>query len=201
MSQSAAAVEKTKIYTVEEYFEIDAISEVKYEFVNGKLIEMPGEPIPNLRITQNCYKKLSLQLDDKGCEVFVFNAKTVIEKKTKYRYPDVVVTCKDEPDERFIQFPSILLEVLSPGTEGVDKTDKLREYRSIPSVQHYIIVASKEVSVQVYSRNGDPRKWIFEDFTELEDVVILPSLNAQLRLRDIYRGVNFEPQAVSDDAV
>jgi Uma2 family endonuclease len=198
MSAAAFAIEKTKIYTVEEYFEIDAISEVKYEFVNGKLIEMPGEPLPNLRIGQNCFKKLSTQLDDKGCETFIFGAKTVVEKKAKYRYPDVVVTCKEEPDERFIQFPSLLLEVLSPGTEGIDKTDKLREYRNIPTVQYYLLVASKEISVQVYTRNGDPRKWIFEEFTELDEVIALPHLNVELKLKDVYKGVNFGAQAVSD---
>jgi Uma2 family endonuclease len=32
-----------KIYTVEEYFELERNSEVKHEFVEGQLIEMPGE--------------------------------------------------------------------------------------------------------------------------------------------------------------
>jgi Uma2 family endonuclease len=200
MSAAAFAIEKTKIYTVEEYFEIDAISEVKYEFVNGKLIEMPGEPIPNVRMTTNCITRLNVQFENNNsdCIAYPFNGKTAVDKKAKFRYPDVVVACKDEPDERFIQFPSLLLEVLSPGTEGIDKTDKLREYRNIPTVQYYLLVASKEISVQVYTRNGDPRKWIFEEFTDLEDVIALPHLNVELKVKDIYKGVNFGAQAISD---
>ncbi len=178
-----------KIYTVEEYFEFEKQSEIRHEYVNGKLIAMPGELLPNIKISQNCFRILDDIFEDKGCDTYIFNAKMAVNINNRYRYPDVVVTCQKEPDIRMIQFPSLIVEVLSEGTKHVDKVDKLKEYRTLPTVQYYILVDSEKVEVTVYSRKG--KQWAHEIYTSLDEIIPLPFYNVQLPLIKMYKGLEF----------
>lgn len=179
-----------KTYTVEEYFEFEKQSEIRHEYVNGRLIAMPGESLPNIKISQNCFRTLADLFEDRGCETYIFNAKTVVNIKNRYRYPDVVVTCEREPDSRMVQFPSLLVEVLSAGTEHIDKGDKLHEYRALPTVQYYLMVASDKVHVTVHSRKDN--QWIRKEYAALTDVIALPFFDTSLPLSKIYRGLGFK---------
>ena len=178
-----------KTYTVEEYFEFEKHSEIRHEFVDGKVIAMPGELLPNIEISQNCFRTISDLFEDKGCETYIFNAKMAVNINNRYRYPDVVVTCEHEPDLRMIQFPSLVVEVLSEGTQHVDKGDKLREYQSMPTVQYYLLVASDSIQVTLYSRIG--KNWQEEMFKTADDSVPLPFFDTNLPLKKIYKGLNF----------
>ena len=48
--------------------------------------------------------------------------------------------------------PMIVVEVLSPSTERLDKAGKLADYFSIPSIAHYLIVDLKRRHVIHHSR-------------------------------------------------
>jgi Uma2 family endonuclease len=47
--------------------------------------------------------------------------------------------------------PSLLVEVLSPSTEEVDRVSKWRDYQLIPSLQEYVLV-SQESRVEIHRR-------------------------------------------------
>jgi Uma2 family endonuclease len=64
-----------KIYTVEEYFELERNSEVKHEFVEGNLIEMPREKRIANRIAGNIYALLLQLLNHKVFEVYIQDVK------------------------------------------------------------------------------------------------------------------------------
>lgn len=58
-------------------------------------------------------------------------------------------------DARVIDDPTLIIEVLSPSTEAIDRREKLAAYRRIPSVQEYVMVAQDQRSVEIYRRQGD----------------------------------------------
>ncbi len=178
-----------KIYTIEEYFEFEKHSEIRHEYVDGKLIAMPGELLPNIKISQNCFRALDDLFENKGCDTYIFNAKMAVNINNRYRYPAVVVTCQKEPDIRMIQFPSLVVEVLSEGTKHVDKGDKLKEYRTLSTVQYYLLVDSEKAEVTVYSRKD--KQWAHKIYTELDDVIPLPFYDVQLPLKKLYKGLEF----------
>lgn len=187
-----------KIYTVEEYFELEAHTQERIEFVDGKIYVMPGENLTNVRISQNCFITLKSVFDDKDCETYIFNAKTITKESRKYRYPDVVVTCVPEDDNRFIQNPCLCVEVLSESTEGVDRGAKLREYCAIPSMRHYLLISSDEPSAQLYSRTTEKGDWQVSFFEGLETVIPLQHFDCQLSMADIYKKITFG-EMKSDD--
>mgnify|MGYP000188650136 CR=1 FL=1 len=47
------------------------------------------------------------------------------DKADIFYYPDLVVTWNQDDQERFsLNYPCLIIEVLSPGTEAIDKREK-----------------------------------------------------------------------------
>src|SRR5579871_538708 len=79
----------------------------------------------------------------------------------KYVHPDITVSCEKEdrkPKDGNIRSPKIVVEVLSPSTENVDRGKKFQYYINYPTLQEYILIDSKKQSVEMYSKQGE--EWI-----------------------------------------
>lgn len=177
-----------KIYTVEEYFELERNSEVKHEFVEGQLIEMPGEKRVANRVAGSIYALLLRLLNHKVFEVYIQDVKLSTVKNKRYRYPDVmVVPVIDDEDDAMVHQAVFIAEILSPSTEKTDRNDKLKEYSKIPSVQYYLLVSQEETVIEVYKRNGNIFEYSF--FTEKIDVIDFPFFDIKLTLDDIYKNI------------
>jgi Uma2 family endonuclease len=177
-----------KIYTVEEYFELERNSEVKHEFVEGQLIEMPGEKKVANKLSLRLSVVLLGLLNDNVYDVFIQDVRLSTVRGKRYRYPDVmVVPVIDDEDEYNVHQAVLIIEVLSPSTEKTDRNDKLKEYSKIPSVQYYLLVSQEEPIIELYRRNGDIFEYTF--FTEKTDVINLPFFDIKFTLNDIYKNI------------
>ena len=143
-----------KVMTVNEYLELEKHSEVRHEYVDGELLAMAGEKKRHNEIALNIATTLLSIARAKGCRVFMEGIK-VRTKDTKYRYPDVVVTCESNADEYVVLEPCALFEVLSESTEETDTSSKLEEYLKLPSLQRYVMLRQNERSAIVYKRGPD----------------------------------------------
>ena len=88
----------------------------------------------------------------------------------RYRYPDVMVT-PDPPamlngEQDTALNPRVIVEVLSPTTEHLDRGVKLSEYRAIPSLTDYLLLSQDEAAADHYRRTGggesvpgEPGRW------------------------------------------
>ena len=177
-----------KIYTVEEYFELERNSEVKHEFVEGQLIEMPGEKRIANRVAGSIYALLLQLLNHEVFEVYIQDVKLSTVKNKRYRYPDVmVVPVVDDEDDDMVHQAVLIAEILSPSTEKIDRNEKLKEYSKIPSVQYYLLVSQEEPIIELYRRNGDVFEYTF--FTEKTNVINFPFFDIKLTLDDIYKNI------------
>jgi Uma2 family endonuclease len=177
-----------KIYTVEEYFELERNSEVKHEFVEGQLIEMPGEKRIANRVAGSIYALLLQLLNHKVFEIYIQDVKLSTVKNKRYRYPDVmVVPVIDDEDDDMVHQAVLIAEVLSPSTEKTDRNEKLKEYSKIPSVQYYLLVSQEETVIELYKRNGNIFEYSF--YTETTDIIDLPFFDIKLTLNDIYKNI------------
>ncbi len=105
-----------------------------------------------------------------------------------FYYPDVMAVCnKPEPDPFFETEPCILVEVLLPSTKNTDLREKLTAYKSLPSVQTYLIVEAERLAVRRFWVD-ETRRWKQEDLTGDGDIP-LPCLGGELSLPQIYRDV------------
>lgn len=177
-----------KIYTVEEYFELERNSEVKHEFVEGQLIEMPGEKKVANKLSLRLSIVLLGLLNDNVYDVFIQDVRLSTVRGKRYRYPDVmVVPVIDDEDEYTVLQAVFIAEVLSPSTEKTDRNDKLKEYSKIPSLQYYLLVSQEETVIELYKLNGNIFEYSF--YTEKTDVIDFPFFDIKLTLDDVYKNI------------
>ncbi|MGF1603594.1 MAG: Uma2 family endonuclease [Thermosynechococcaceae cyanobacterium] len=169
------AIPNPQPMTVEAYLEWEPRQELRYEFVNGDVFAMTGGTLPHNDIAINLLTALRPYVRRQGCRINIADAKVNVAP-TIYRYPDLVVSC-DERDKvalDAIQYPKLIVEVLSPSTEARDRGDKFKEFRTLASLEEYVLISSTEVSVELY-RRGEGRLWLYTayqsgDFIKFESV-------------------------------
>ena len=181
-----------RIYTVEEYFDIENTSEIRHEFENGILIPMPGETLDANEIAQNFIVSLQRILRKNGFRMFGHDIRTIVHERRLYRYPDVVVSASNTiKDIRNVTEPVLVVEVLSKSTEEIDRNKKFRQYTALPSLQYYLMVHQDMALIEFYQRKGETNTFEFNFFDKLSEIINLPILNTSISLEDIYEGINF----------
>lgn len=179
-------------FTPAEYLEWESRQDARYEYVNGEVYAMAGGTTNHNIIAVNLATALRNHLRGKGYRVFVTDVKLRISEQGPFHYPDVMVTCdsRDLQATQFIQYPCLIVEVLSAGTEAYDRGDKfIKNYRQIKTLQEYIIVEQKEVGVE-RKKISDHSVWE-EYFYEGGDSIRLDSIDLDLPISLLYEDVDF----------
>jgi len=177
--------------SVADYLAGERDADVRHEYVDGQVYAMAGASDRHNRIAGNFFVGLSLHLDGSDCEPFISDMKVMVSP-VLYYYPDVVVTCDPPGGDRYTRNePRLIVEVLSASTERVDRTEKLHAYKSVESLQEYVLVSQDAWHIEVHRRatNGE---WTREVLTEPDDQLPLASVSLTLALRDVYRNVRFD---------
>jgi len=177
--------------TVQEYLEWEPQQDIRYEYVNGKIFAMTGGTIPHNDIALNFYTALRPHLRSRGCRVNVSDVKLQVTPRSPYYYPDLIVSCdpQDLKAHKFIQYPRIIVEVLSPGTSARDRGEKLSDYLTMPSLQEYLLIDSEKISVERYSR-GEGRMWLYYPYIP-GDIITLSSIEFECPIELLYENVVF----------
>jgi Uma2 family endonuclease len=172
--------------TEEEYIQYELTSNIRHEYVNGELIDMPGESTTNNTIALNLAFLVKQQLKGTGYKPYTHDVKLrILEEKTWF-YPDLFVSAEQEGTDVFVmQKPVLITEVLSKSTGAYDVFDKFIQYRKIPELQYYMLIEPVKKIVTLLSRTGN-NEWQTEFFNGLEEEVNLPKLNVHFRLSDLY---------------
>lgn len=171
--------------SIDEYLAGERHSEIKHEYVEGKVYAMAGASLNHNRISRNMLTALTALLPA-SCEAFSSDL-LVKTRLNRFRYPDLVVLCEDaKGDEQFIDRPILIVEILSKSTRQQDKGIKRTEYLSLPSLQEYVLIEQDFVEVEVLRR---AQGWRSENFY-LGDTVQLESIGVTLSVLDIYQRVD-----------
>ena len=180
--------------TPEQYLEMERQAERKHEYDRGRIIAMPGASREHNLIAVNIMSELWNQLVERPCEAYAGNMRVRLGEGGPYVYPDVVVVCGEprfevEGGVDTLQNPTLIVEVLSPSTEGRDRGRKSRVYRALPSLRHYVMVAQDEVLVEHYRRVDG--KWEPSELVDIDATLRLESVDCELPLRRVYAKVAF----------
>lgn len=189
-----SAKRKLQRLTVAEYLEAEKDSPVRHEYIDGQIYVMAGASDRHNRISINLTAPLDNHLGEGPCEVFVADMKVSVSEFVFY-YPDVVVAC-DGPnaDPYYRKQPRLIIEVSSPGTERIDRSEKLLAYKQVKSLKEYVIIAQHRVHVEVFRRRRGDR-WSWELLSDLNDELRLESVGLTLALSQVYRRVNLPHKA------
>ena len=175
--------------TPEEYLEWEEQQPLKYEYMDGEVYVMSDNTLPHNTIALNLACTLKSHLKTKGGKVLICGAKVQVSETGSYHYPDVVVSC-DERDKKainFLQYPCLIIEVLSPSTEGFDRGKKFRNYRQIETLREYVLVSAEQKLIECF-RINDKGVWEFYSFSENETLK-LESIDFNCSVELIYEDV------------
>lgn len=135
-------------------------------------------------------------------EIFTSDLRVWVERYKRYVYPDVFVIdgtpALHENRTDTVTNPSLVIEVLSKSIQNYDHTDKFRYYRSIPSFKEYILINQYEYLVEHYAKTGKG-EWLLGEYEAIDDKINISSLNLEITLSDIYKGVNFDMELKFDE--
>jgi Uma2 family endonuclease len=188
---------KTKT-SVEDYLESEKVSPVRHEYFNGDVFAMAGASDNHNRIARNLVNTLSNHLKNSPCEPF-FNDIKIRVTPNVYYYPDILVTCEENPEsQHFRNNPILIIEIVSKSTERIDRREKVFLYQQIESLQEYVVVDQYQKKVQVHRRQANGG-WITYLFNEEVDIVEFSSIDLTIPLPEIYTRVTFEPNADRTD--
>lgn len=185
-----------------EYLTWEVNQDTKHEYENGKIIAMTGGTIPHSQISANLAALLIPHLRGKGCKVTISDAK-VVTNSGKYYYPDLVITCDDRDRfaRDFLQYPTIIIEVLSPTTEARDRGIKQQNYMLMETLQTYILITPDRPRIEIYQRHSDlvsDLAWEYlsiaieeTDFATNDPLIQIPSINLNFPLSLLYENIDF----------
>ena len=187
---------KTKL-TPEEYLKFERNSEERHEYFDGEIFAMSGAKRNHNVIAWNIGGELRQKLKGKNCEAYPADMRVFVPKTGLYTYPDIVVICgepkfKDNVFDTLLN-PILLIEVLSETTESYDRGKKFQHYRSIETLQEYVLVAQDEARIEKYVKTGDGF-WLLSEAVGLESEIEFASIECRIALREVYDKVNFEDE-------
>src|SRR5437868_2961432 len=138
------AAAKTGALGVDDYLSGERVSDIRHEYLAGTLYAMAGASEEHSTIALNLASALRSHLRGGLGRVFIVDMKVRLQigRDNVFYYPDVLVTCDARDTDRyFTRYPKVLIEVLSPDTERIDRREKFLSYTGIETLAEYVLVA------------------------------------------------------------
>ena len=183
------------LVTPDEYLQRERRAEFKSEYYRGETFAMAGASAEHNLIVSNCIVNIGSQLKKRPCRVYPSDLRLKVQATGLFTYPDVTVVC-GEPQFEYdrgdvLTNPVLIIEVLSDSTEAYDRGAKFEMYRTIPSLQHYVLIAQDRISVESFTRTtGD--EWILRASQELNGAIRLDTIDCDLSLAEVYDKVDLK---------
>lgn len=194
----------TQRITASEYLAQERLALEKSEFYDGHLIAVTGGTAAHSLIKANLVRTIVNALASGRCRVFDSDMR-LLTPSGYYAYPDVSVVCAEPQfaDERqdVLLNPIVLIEVLSPTTERMDRGLKFEHYRTIPSLQEFLLVSQEHYCVEHFARHADGHRWILTAVVGQDSQIELPALSIQLTMAEIYAKVNIAERTSPESSV
>ncbi|GAB4194310.1 MAG: Uma2 family endonuclease [Roseiflexaceae bacterium] len=185
-------------YSVEEYLRIERGGATKHEYHHGEIYALAGSSATHNLIQVNLLISLGSQLRRRPCTVYPSDMRLRIPRSPIYVYPDVSIVCGqaefEDAEMDILLNPTVIIEILSDSTERYDRGKKFQLYRSIPSLQEYILVAQDEVHLDRFVRQPDGN-WLLISYEAIGDLVHLDAIDCNLALEDVYDKVALDNPA------
>lgn len=181
----AKRLDEIRRMTIEEFLAWDDGTETRYELDHGVPVAMNPPLVPHARITTNLGTVMERMLAGRRpCRALVGAGVVVSRTDASFYIPDLVVTCEAPTSAPYVTEPRLVVEILSPSTERLDKTVKVPAYGRLPSVQEIWLVSAAQRWVLVWRKVEG--SWIAHLPYEADASFPSPVLGGEVRLDEIY---------------
>lgn len=188
MSESAALPYMTE----DEYLNFENSSNRRHEYLDGQVFAMTGSTQAHNLICVNLLSRLHAHLQGSRCRCFINDVKVHVKAARSFYYPDLMVTCESfAASSVLVTSPVLIIEVLSPSTQQIDRREKLVAYRKIDSLQEYVLVHQRKMLVEIYRRSTQDNWHLFK--LSSSDALLLESMPEKvlsIPVPEIYGGMD-----------
>jgi Uma2 family endonuclease len=184
----------TSFITPERYLEIERLAEFKSEYLAGEMFAMSGAREPHLLISYNLTGEFRTLFRQRPCRAYASDMRVRVNATGLYTYPDLSVVCGEpqflDSQRDTLLNPGLIVEILSPSTEAYDRGRKFEHYRSIPSLNEYLLLASERIGAELFTRQPDGR-WLLTTTSSAEGIIHLQSVDCTIAISGLYEKVLF----------
>lgn len=190
----------------EEYLQIERTTTVRSEYFNGQLLAMSSlnERVADTvsvhdAIQANLSRAIQEQLSERGSgQCFTDDQRVFVADKNFYTYPDLALTAgepqfSDDQVDTLLN-PTVLIEVSSAGSSNYDRGSKFENYRSLESLQEYLVVDSRRIYAELWRKNESQHWALVLQAEHGSDMVHLQSIDAYLLIDDVYNQIENLPE-------
>lgn len=179
-----------KYYSEQEYLEIERDADYKSEYYNGEIFAMAGAGHNHNRIVENLTGECYIAFKGKSCRTYSSDQRIHIPETGLYTYPDLLIVCDknqyiDDKKDTILN-PTVIIEVLSESTEAYDRGQKFHFYRSITSLQEYVLINSRSFAAEVFRKNEEGLWVLASEAYNLNNTLEIASVGLKLSMTDIY---------------
>ena len=177
------------VFTAADYLAWEPAQLDRHEYLDGEVFAMAGADDRHVTVAGNCYIALRQHLSGSPCRTYMSDMRLQVAAANSYFYPDVLVTCsaQDQASPLVKTEPKLIIEVLSPSTAAYDRGLKFSHYRSLASLQEYVLIDLETRSTDGY-RKGADGLWVLHPFARGE-AVELASVALTLSAENLFADV------------
>ena len=183
----------TLIY--KDYLALERAANLRHEFLDGEAWAMRGGTPRHAKVMTNLTLAVGAALRGRPCQPYNSELKISVDNTGLYTYPDLAVICgsltRSAQDRNAVTNPTLLAEVLSPGTDGWDRGAKFAHYQQSPALRYYLLVNVDKVLVELFTREPEGR-WVLTVHGAGQSVP-LPELEISVEVDEIYADLPEEP--------
>lgn len=184
--------------TSEEYLRYEYDAEFRHEWRDGVVTMMAGGTPQHSLIIANIIRELGNGLKGKPCRVYESNLRVRSVRRSLYTYPDATVICgaaqfdPEDTRQQTVINPKLVIEVVSPSSEGDDRGEKFGRYRGIDALEEYVLISQTMPKVETFLRQ-EGGAWLYHATEGLSATARLRSIDVGLPLAEVFAGVEFPP--------
>ena len=166
------AAQKT-FFTAADYLAWEPAQLDRHEYIDGEMFAMAGAEDRHVTVSMNLAFALRQHLAGSPCRTYMSDMRLHVAAANSYFYPDVLVTCSalDLASPMVKTEPKLIAEVLSPSTAAYDRGLKFSHYRSIASLEEFVLIDLDTRSADCY-RKGADGLWVLHPFVRGATVVL-----------------------------
>ena len=159
------------VFSAADYLTWEAAQPERHECIDGEVFSMAGAEDRHVTVTMNLAFALRQHLSGSPCRTYMSDMRLHVAAANSYFYPDVLVTCSalDQASAMVKTEPKLIAEVLSPTTAAYDRGLKFGHYRSLPSLEEYLVVDLDTRATDCY-RKGVDGLWVLHPFARGEAI-------------------------------
>lgn len=173
------------------YLAIERETDQRHEWLDGLAYALAGGTLIHAVLAAATSSELRTLALSCGCRTFGSAAKVRVLATGLATYPDASVVCGplvvDPMDPHAMTNPTVLVEVLSDGTERYDRGEKFEHFRRIPTLRDYVLVSQHKALIEVFSR-GDDNLWTLREAGPGQSVA-LTALPGSIEVDRVYAGI------------